>query len=344
MLKKASLLVTIILLHCSLNIEPVRSGSASCDWFFNGDPWPAMKRSSKSENVRLCQTVRDSKIPLYATLFDTEFRRPVYSANRVRLDPNATVNARPKNKNLWKRVASNLCGNTLPTQTIYSAIRLVYKAGTFKKCKRWQAVNDDYSNNGLNLDRGHLSPSSINSRNKQKQLATFTLTNVAPQFSEFDNKSWKTYECVTEKSILQLVPKEPVFIITGVYGAARDQNKKALWLKKRVLVPGRYWKAVCYPGNSDANKPAWGYTRYAIVQKNENEEKVPDYRNYVPLDKFAENYFEDNPFGSDCMKATFGKFGEEVLDNWNNFISTHCGYKTKKNVMDELIDRFFFYY
>ena len=316
--------------------------SASCDEFFHDKSWPEVLGLSHIRTVQLCQTEGTSTTPFYATLFSDENKIPIYSANKVVLDPHQKEYDRPDKtleKKLWKRLAENLCGFTAPTTTIFSAIQPVRK-GTkaYRQCEQWQATNTDYLRSGFN--RGHLAPCKINSRNQAKQWSTFTLTNAAPQYSTFNSHTWRIYECVTETSILQLVPNEPVYIITGVRGRVLDQNGQNMKLKNRVHVPGRFWKAVCYPGNG--TKEAWGY---AIVDENESDLKQPNPMKYKTLHEFASEYFADPPFGPECMKASFGEFGKHVFSQWSTFIHTHCmPNSSRKRSRSQFLKDLFYYY
>jgi len=290
-----------------------------CNEFFHGNPWPKLKNMSALNVIKLCQTQKESDSSgtiYYATLFNAFHRTPIYSANKVMLSENKTKCSRPYDT-YWNRVATGLCQDTIPQSAIYSNIA---KADDLTLCKKFQAIDSDYYRNKLHLDRGHLTPSHINCRNKDKQLSTFTLTNAAPQFADFNRHSWRIFECVTEFTTIQLVPNEPVFILTGVYGSALNDSGKELWLYKRVKVPGYYWKAVCYPGNTELNKGPWGY---AVIQKNVNKEVRPSFNDYLTLKMFAEKLFDDPPFGPDCMNAGFGDFAT-IRNNWKKFISTNC--------------------
>ena len=306
------------------------SNGAVCNEYFHGSPWPRMKYISTTNTVKLCQTQQmdlsktlvASEIPFYATLFNTYHRTPVYSANKVILRANETVFPRPS-REYWKRVALGLCRNAIPNTTVRSNLASLKTIPVL--CTHLQAINDDYTNNSFSFDRGHLTPCHINSRNKEKLLSTFTLTNAAPQYADFNRYTWRIFECVTEYMIIQLVPNEPVYILTGINGSALDERGEEIWLsgtanEKRVKAPGYYWKAVCYPGNSALKKKPWGY---AIVQKNVNKANKPNYKDYLTLKTFGETLFDDPPFGLDCMNADFGNF-RKVLHNWNNFIEKHC--------------------
>ena len=326
--------VSIFCLFCySYSLEfSKESDDELCDGYFHGSSWPKMKGISTINTVKLCQTQRkknlsvtlnSSEMPFYATLFNTYHRTPVYSANRVLLAANKTILPRP-NSTYWNRVAMGLCRNTIPKSTIYSDVAFVSEK-TLDSCNQLQAIDKDYYENDLNFDRGHLTPNHINCRNKEKQLSTFTLTNVAPQYADFNRHSWRIFECVTEYMIIQLVPNEPVYILTGVYGSALDESGKDIWLyghtdKKRVKAPGYYWKAVCYPGNSLLKKKPWAY---AIIQENVNKRIDPKFQDYMTLKDFAQKLFDDPPFGPDCMNAGFGDFAT-VFSDWDHYINTYC--------------------
>ncbi|CAK8694444.1 unnamed protein product [Clavelina lepadiformis] len=306
----------------------VRDVNYTCDDFFHHKPWPMPVDVMERGVVKLCQNEVEGGLegkPFFATLFSTTDRIPVYTANAIVLHRGAKSYDRPSSE-YWKRVALGLCGrNALPVNSVDSIITFTNHT-ELKMCRKYQAVCEDYHDNELDLDRGHLSPNAINSQNLEKQRATFTLTNAAPQFAKFNQHSWRVYECVTMYTILDLVPGEKVYILTGTYGTALDKNNKPLWLNKNELpdknpvkVPGYYWKAVCYPGNS--HNAAWGY---AIVQKNVNVKEMADFRNYMTLKIFADKYFLDLPFGSECLNASFGQFGKHVFPTWNKFIDSHC--------------------
>ena len=158
----------------------------TCDEYFQGRPWPRPRDFDSP--VKLCQTQLENNslaiqelfanpIVYYATLFDTHRRTPLYSANRVKLSSKPSIATRPSNE-LWKRVATNLCKKSVPQTTINSDINYVNNPDS---CKTLQAVDDDYRNNNMHLDRGHLCPSHINGPNEAKMNSTFTLTNAAPQ-------------------------------------------------------------------------------------------------------------------------------------------------------------------
>ena len=297
-----------------------------CDSFFQRKPWPMPKEISSSEVVKLCQTqmhgTKRGKV-VFASLFSPKYRIPIYTANTISLNKSEKIFPRPP-ESAWERVAIGLCNLTsIPQSPIFSDIGRVdhYE---FSLCKKYQAVSEDYSKNKMDFDRGHLSPSHINARDIEKVTGTFTLTNAAPQYAKFNEYAWEKYECITEHTIMDLVPNELVYIITGTYGSALDKEGKPLWLNKNnpnkspVKVPGYYWKAVCYPGSQE--KEPWGY---AIVMPNVDRVVIPLFQNYVTLQKFSEQYFDDVPFGPECMNASFGKFAS-ILKDWETYLHKNC--------------------
>ena len=284
--------------------------TADCNQFFQGKPWPIPARVKTQDLVKLCQTDCGSPTQYYATLFNTNDKIPVYSANVVNINRNQTTYHRP-GSNFWRRVARALCNHHSLPWAVYDSE--IGSQGTMK-CEQLQAVDSDYKNNNMKLDRGHLNPNSINSRDYYKQKATFTLTNAAPQYRQFNGIWWRVIECITEQTILDWVPNEDVYIMTGTFGAGTPSHMKS------VLIPGYFWKAVCYPGNTHTGADQWGY---AIIRPNKDEVQKVSFKDYMTLDDFADEYFPiaSPPFGSNCISPRFGKF--ETLKNiveWNHYL------------------------
>jgi len=307
------------------------SSSVACDQFFHGTPWPMPVNSSNLGVVKLCQNqvgIQDQTI-VFATLFSSTDRIPLYTAYTVSLTPGGKEYKRPSSE-YWHRVSVGLCNlKDLPVSPILSMIGHKPRR-PLHECGKYQAIWTDYEDNGMHLDRGHLCPNFINSQDRTKQLGTFTLTNAAPQYAEFNEHSWWKYECITHFAVINLVPNEKVFLMTGTYGNAVDEYGNPVWLningehgKNPVRVPGYYWKAVCYPGNAAVGKPAWAY---AVVQKNENKLKKASFKSFISLKEFANQYFHDLPFGDSCINAPFGEFGQYLSkDAFDNIMKHYCG-------------------
>ena len=293
--------------------------SAICDKFFEGaNKFPPVKNQPANGVVKLCQNhlkgSTDGKA-LYATLFDTTSKIPIYSANAISINPSAATEKRPNNTE-WERVSSALCVATLPTASLFYS-RISAK-GTLTHCDKFQALDSDYYKNTKDLTRGHLCPNSMMKRDKEKQLGTFTLTNAAPQFKKSNQGDWRRIECVAEKAIETLVPNEVVYVITGVSGTYMT-GSDALTLKNRVITPAKFWKLVCYPGT--ATKAAWAF---GIVADNKPASSVTPKSDYKTLKSVATQYFDATkmPFTTKCLNAPLGAFGTHLNRNWNTKYGT----------------------
>ena len=275
---------------------------AGCDQFFYGNPWPMIENDKRDDVVKLCQTqLPNRRYPywegkvVFATLYSTKYKIPIYTANVVNINGSKGFD---RHDCLWNRVATALCDiNTLPQHPINSEIG---QASGFQNCEDYQALNSDFKK-GCTLEKGHLSPSSINSRDREKQDGTFTLTNAAPQYPLLNRGWWRVVERITEKMIQDLVPNQDVYIMTGTFGVKTDENGHDILMNNRVAVPESFWKAVCYPGNSTHNP--WGY---AAIGRN-----TPDRQNaenkYMLLKNFSK-YFRSGPFDMKCLNAGMGPF------------------------------------
>ena len=296
-------------------------GSSLCNKFFEGKPWPEPNVTfGRSRSVvKLCQSqVPNERYqltgkPLFATLYSTNQKIPLYTANKVVLDPKQRSYARPANQwTLFNRVSQALCNNRRPKNDIFSAITWLPKREVESRCSRYQAVNSNYYKNGMNLDRGHLSPDNINNQDREKQLGTYTLTNVAPQYASFNRGTWRVIECITTQTILNWAPKEPVYIMTGTHSVTYDRKTRRLLTMNGVRIPKYFWKAVCYPGNKQTGESPWGY---AIIKENTSKStEIPfTFSDYVTLKEFSNTYFSPSqrPFSPNCYNAPMGKFNDK---------------------------------
>ena len=118
-------------------------------------------------------------------------------------DPNRGTYPRPQSRGIWDHVCFGLCldennfnFSAVANQSFKSNIDECNDYNCFDKCGKYQAVNSDYLNNtsGLKIDRGHLLPSGIANQDELWQRTTFTLTNVAPQYSIFNQNAWNHFE------------------------------------------------------------------------------------------------------------------------------------------------------
>ncbi|KAL0187584.1 hypothetical protein M9458_014683, partial [Cirrhinus mrigala] len=109
-----------------------------------------------------------------------------------------------------------------------------------KKIGTNQAVNSDYENSGYN--KGHLYPV-LHTDNHLSMLATSTLTNAAPQNSDFNQNAWLQHERAVIKDLESCVGK--AYVVTGVV-----PDTKAPQMSKKVTVSKYYWRATCCQKNN----------------------------------------------------------------------------------------------
>ncbi|XP_016158468.1 PREDICTED: uncharacterized protein LOC101822231 [Ficedula albicollis] len=111
-----------------------------------------------------------------------------------------------------------------------------------------QAIDEDYSTALMPVDRGHLCPSSHLS-GQHSTRATFTLTNIVPQYRTLNQGAWSNYEGYTMRENTQGC--DTTYVITGaVPGNTNTTNG-------RVNIPSHIWSAACCVSKNEPIK-AWG--------------------------------------------------------------------------------------
>ena len=104
-----------------------------------------------------------------------------------------------------------------------------------------QAEYRDYSNNGLNLDRGHMAPSADFTWSKTANEQSFYLTNICPQSHALNEGLWLELEqrC---RSYAKMY-KTTVHVICGpIY----DNDRTYIGNANKVEVPDAFFKAVLF--------------------------------------------------------------------------------------------------
>ncbi|KAL7375863.1 hypothetical protein ABVT39_025545 [Epinephelus coioides] len=170
----------------------------------------------------ICQTL--SNVRTFVTLYDTQNRIPVFSANKYR-GVHGSRGKRPDTP--WKIEPQLETGNK----------NMVEISKIFNN----QAGDNDYKNQTV-YDRGHLFPSSYGMTENDRK-ATFTLTNIVPQEGTFNKGSWQKMEscikCVLDKYCINNNVTEGFLVI----GAQPGNNK----LKDRVNIPSMLWNLYISP-------------------------------------------------------------------------------------------------
>ena len=106
----------------------------------------------------------------------------------------------------------------LPDRSFYSNFASV-SSSNFAFCSIHQADDADYKGNtgDLNIDRGHVGPNGVMNQNEDAAKATFTLTNVAPQHSNFNQQAWNQLECMVRQFLVREIPNKEAFVLTGEF-------------------------------------------------------------------------------------------------------------------------------
>lgn len=202
--------------------EVVKNFINPCTKFFYAQT-PPSGGIRPTNAARICQ-VYDNQYR-FATLYDRNNRIPVYSAYIY-------------NPGNGERYESWFLEPQLINQTYHKymeeqdSIMKEYKIDS-QKIAESQAIDKDYSGA---LDRGHLCPSGHQTGNDDK-TATFTLTNIVPQYRALNQGAWSIYEEQTMREKTRGC--DTTYVITGaVPGKSSISNG-------RVNVPSHIWSAAC---------------------------------------------------------------------------------------------------
>ncbi|XP_048015457.1 endonuclease domain-containing 1 protein-like [Megalobrama amblycephala] len=212
----------VFLLLPYLSLSEVGQDFSKCSRFFlNNDP-PQITLPASVSVKHICQCLKDNNnqiIYLYATLYSTAWRIPIYSAY-VFGSPNVGRADR------WYIEPQLDLGTTAePCMSPQDRDSIIN-----------QAVNCDYDYSGY--DRGHLYPVQ-HTDNHLSMLATSTLTNAAPQDLSFNRGLWSAHE---GKVIKDLKGCDEAYVVTGV---VPEINIKIPTNNPRVTVSKYYWRATC---------------------------------------------------------------------------------------------------
>ena len=137
------------------------------------------------------------------------------------------------------------------TSTMLSKHNLSYKnykkLGFVDRCNCWyvdtfsRLKKSDYTKayRKSGYDMGHLTPSYITTYDSLVNRNSFSFFNQAPQYSYFNQSSWKKLESQVEDIIDSL--KSDAIIITGVI---YNQNTKKYLATSRIKIPLYYFKVL----------------------------------------------------------------------------------------------------
>ncbi|XP_044215286.1 endonuclease domain-containing 1 protein-like [Thunnus albacares] len=211
--------------------EVVESFTGRCDnFFFKGQP-PIGPTGDQYKKI--CQKKTQAGGYEYATLYDTSRRIPVYSAYKFQGQGNMR-------KTTW---------DIEPQLDDQNGVDFMASEGTVRNgLGRRQAVNEDYTGTARVYDKGHLLP--VKHRNSQScAVATFTLTNAAPQHKTFNRGTWRVKEAEVADTLTTdcLNRGFHAHIVTGVVPGNTNINR-------RVNIPRYFWSAYCCRDNNNRPK------------------------------------------------------------------------------------------
>ncbi|KAK9952795.1 hypothetical protein ABG768_018602 [Culter alburnus] len=217
----------VFLLLPYLSLSEVGQDFNKCRQFFLNNGPPKITPPPTGVSVKhICQCLWDNnnwQMYFYATLYNTAWRIPIYSAY-VFGSPNV------KRVDRWY-IEPQLDGEPEPCMSPKG-----------NKIINNQAVNSDYDGSGY--DRGHLYPVQ-HTNNHLSMLATSTLTNAAPQDPSFNRQEWNYHEKAVIDDLKDC--KGKAYVVTGV---VPDTNNKIPTNKPRVTVSKYYWRATCCVKNN----------------------------------------------------------------------------------------------
>uniref|UniRef100_A0A8C5SGV1 Endonuclease n=1 Tax=Laticauda laticaudata TaxID=8630 RepID=A0A8C5SGV1_LATLA len=209
--------------------EVVDSFKTCTQFFLNHKP-PKLSLMPK-DLATICQYYRGRY--RFATLYDKERRIPIFSAYKYQ--PGGTGR---KNKWMIEPQVKRTCkiDRTL--------------------LKNSQAVSEDYKQ--AVYDRGHLLPVS-HQPDWESKAATFTLTNIVPQFHRLNQGKWAEYERNMAKLTKGCLD---TYVLVGVVPGSE------FIAHSRVNIPSHIWAAACCVAKQ---KKSWG-----VIAEN-NQAQVVQY-------------------------------------------------------------------
>ncbi|XP_043914721.1 endonuclease domain-containing 1 protein-like [Protopterus annectens] len=195
----------------------------NCSEFFYNEQEPSgfIPRNGDRRYKRICQTLNNKRY--FATLYDTKYRIPVYSAYLPDKPDGAKKTSRPNSKEWFYE--PGLSNRNHEKNMIRISKKDMQNIGMN------QAVDADYTHS--NYTRGHLNPNCHH--NADSCNSTFTFTNIAPQAGLFNGGTWKKYE----DNLMDIIRTScaNLFVVTGVIPS------KDHFMKSRVNIPSHFWSA-----------------------------------------------------------------------------------------------------
>lgn len=130
-------------------------------------------------------------------------------------------------------------------------------------------------------DHGHICPSADRQYSTEANRQTFFLTNMQPQYGQFNQKLWQKMEDRMRKWIANSPATDTMYVCKG--GTIDDESNIIERIKDKLIVPKYFYMAILY-------KNADGYKAIAFWAENINvDHSGDDLKNYVvSIDKLED--------------------------------------------------------
>nr|XP_046175760.1 endonuclease domain-containing 1 protein-like isoform X1 [Oncorhynchus gorbuscha] len=233
----------------------------------------------------ICQLF--NTIYMFATLYDTTNRIPVFSAYTFSGPP---TDRRPKPEPWMIEPQLNRENNGPEMQNSGRDIEYKHQAGNY-----------DYINSTQNkgVNRGHLFPNS-HAHDLDTQKSTFTLTNIVPQDITFNDGSWKEMERNVRGTLVNNCKDAndqiKAYVVTGAV------TSKSNTLNDRVNIPDLLWTAYCCLDK----KNKWMAEAHWGRNKNEDQGKTLNPETLGALEKKLSEFHQGGRvqvFPKDCPRG-----------------------------------------
>ncbi|XP_070610986.1 endonuclease domain-containing 1 protein-like [Erythrolamprus reginae] len=208
-----------------------------CRQFFLDGKAPELK---PVDPVRICQLYENKY--RFATMYDKTRRIPLYSAYIYQQGEGDRFDEWMIEPQLALPVAKNRKSMELEETCAINK----------KVLEKNQAVDQDYRES-IRHDRGHLVPNG-HQPDQESKNATFTITNIVPQYPPLNAGQWRTYE-----ETINAVGCQRTYIIAGAVPGDKLING-------RVNIPSHIWAAGCCVIDKKRRR-SW-----AVIAKNDRDE------------------------------------------------------------------------
>ncbi len=124
----------------------------------------------------------------------------------------------------------------LTSSKLVSAVKRTNHFFSDVDVKEWVARDTDYEKSGY--DRGHLAPAADMAYSEKSMCESFGYVNISPQKPAFNRGIWKKLELQVR---YWTETNDTLWVVSG---PLINQKIDTVRLKNRIIIPGRFYKAV----------------------------------------------------------------------------------------------------